>query len=151
MQITVVAIMCHALGAISQPVCREEIVVKDDMPMQACFLSQPALAEWKEHSIFRGEQWTISGISAYLATTRPRIERDFCEDQPLPGPNGFVRLIRALLCSKTIITLRLGNSSDCVAVAAPSIGLSSRDGSYTARVPVAPPVMVTDSAAMVVR
>jgi hypothetical protein len=37
MQITVVAIMCHALGAISQPVCREEIVVKDDMPMQACF------------------------------------------------------------------------------------------------------------------
>ena len=52
MQITVVAVMCHALGAISQPVCREEIVVKDDMPMQACFLSQPALAEWKEHSIF---------------------------------------------------------------------------------------------------
>ena len=44
MQITVVAIMCHTLGAISQPVCREEIVVKDDMPMQACFLSQPALA-----------------------------------------------------------------------------------------------------------
>jgi hypothetical protein len=33
MQITVVAIMCHALGTISQPVCREEIVVKDDMPM----------------------------------------------------------------------------------------------------------------------
>ena len=25
-------------------------------------LSQPALAEWKEHSIFRGEQWTIGGF-----------------------------------------------------------------------------------------
>ena len=62
MQITVVAVMCHALGAISQPVCREEIVVKDDMPMQACFLSQPVLAEWKEHSMFRGEQWTVGGI-----------------------------------------------------------------------------------------
>ena len=44
MQITVVAIMCHALGSISQPVCREEIVVKDDMPMQTCMLSQAAIA-----------------------------------------------------------------------------------------------------------
>ena len=42
MQITVVALMCHTLAGISQPVCREEIVVKDEMPMQACMLSQPA-------------------------------------------------------------------------------------------------------------
>jgi hypothetical protein len=47
MQITVVALMCHALASIPQPVCREEIVVKDEMPMQACMLSQPALADWK--------------------------------------------------------------------------------------------------------
>jgi hypothetical protein len=33
MQITVVALMCHTLAGISQPVCREEIVVKDEMPM----------------------------------------------------------------------------------------------------------------------
>lgn len=62
MQITVVALMCHTLGAISQPVCCEEIVIKDDMPMQACFLSQPALVEWKEKSIYRGGQWTIGRI-----------------------------------------------------------------------------------------
>jgi hypothetical protein len=72
MQITVVAVMCHALGAIPQPVCREEIVVKDDMPMQACFLSQPALAEWKEHSIFRGEQWTIGRIKCVPGDYAPK-------------------------------------------------------------------------------
>ena len=72
MQIIVVAVMCHALGAISQPVCREEIVVKDDMPMQACFLSQPALAEWKEHSMFRSEQWTIGGIKCVPGDYAPK-------------------------------------------------------------------------------
>ena len=62
MQITVVALMCHTLASIPQPVCREEIVVKDDMPMQACMLSQPALADWKAHSIYSGEQWAIGRI-----------------------------------------------------------------------------------------
>ena len=40
MQITIVALMGHTLGSIPQPVCREEIVVKDEMPMQACMLSR---------------------------------------------------------------------------------------------------------------
>ena len=62
MQITVVALMCHTLVSIPQPVCREEIVVKDEMPMQACMLSQPAIADWKRHSIFSGDQWTVSRI-----------------------------------------------------------------------------------------
>jgi hypothetical protein len=62
MQITVVALMCHTLASIPQPVCREEIVVKDEMPMQACILSQAALADWKSHSIFSGEQWAIGRI-----------------------------------------------------------------------------------------
>jgi hypothetical protein len=62
MQITVVALMCHSLANISQPVCREEIVVKDEMPMQACMLSQPALAEWKANSIYRSDQWKIGRI-----------------------------------------------------------------------------------------
>lgn len=62
MQVTVVVLICHALGSIPQPVCREEIVVKDNMPMQACFLSQAAIADWKAHSIFRGEQWTVARI-----------------------------------------------------------------------------------------
>lgn len=60
MHITVVAVLCHSLGVISQPVCREEIVVEGDMPMSSCLISQPALADWKMHSIFRGDQWTIA-------------------------------------------------------------------------------------------
>jgi hypothetical protein len=70
MQITVVAVMCHTIGAISpqsvgtlpDPVCREVIVIQNDMPMQACMLSQPALADWKERSIYCGEQWRVSRI-----------------------------------------------------------------------------------------
>jgi hypothetical protein len=62
MQITVVALMCHTLAIIPQPVCREEIVVKDEMPMQARTLSQATLADWKAHSIYAGEQWAIGRI-----------------------------------------------------------------------------------------
>jgi hypothetical protein len=70
MQITVVAVMCHTIGAVApqsvgtlpDPVCREVIVIQNDMPMQACMLSQPALADWKERSIYRGEQWRVSRI-----------------------------------------------------------------------------------------
>jgi len=70
MQITVVALMCHTLGAtitqsvhtVPEPTCREEIVAKQDMTMQACLLSQPALADWKEKSIYRGVQWKIARI-----------------------------------------------------------------------------------------
>ena len=70
MQMTVVAVMCHTIGAfvaqstasLPDPVCREVIVIKNDMPMQSCMLSQPALADWKERSIYRGEQWRISRI-----------------------------------------------------------------------------------------
>jgi hypothetical protein len=68
MQITVVAVLCHTLGAIKpesvdtspDPVCREIIVIKSDMPMQACMLSQPALADWKERSIYHGDQSTLT-------------------------------------------------------------------------------------------
>ncbi len=70
MQITVVAVMCHTLdafitqsvGTLPDLVCREVIVVQDDMPMQSCILSQPALADWKERSIYRGDQWWVSRI-----------------------------------------------------------------------------------------
>jgi hypothetical protein len=62
MQITVVVVMCHMLESVPQPVCREEIIVKGDMPMHVCEFSQPALAEWKAQSIYRGNEWTISRI-----------------------------------------------------------------------------------------
>ena len=80
MQITVVAVMCHTIGAVSpqsvgtlpDPVCREVIVIQNEMPMQACMLSQPALADWKERSIYRGEQWRVSRIKCVPATARRR-------------------------------------------------------------------------------
>ena len=62
MIITVVATLCHTLANISQPVCREEIVVKDDMSMQVCMLSQAALADWKAKSIYRADSWTIARV-----------------------------------------------------------------------------------------
>jgi hypothetical protein len=70
MQITLVAVMCHVLGAvvaegvgtIPEAVCREVIVVKQDMPMQACMLSQPALAAWKASSICKSDDWRVARI-----------------------------------------------------------------------------------------
>ena len=56
MIVSVIAVLC------SQAICHEEIVVKDDMSMQACMISQPALADWKAHSMFQGDQWTIARI-----------------------------------------------------------------------------------------
>lgn len=60
MTITLVVSLCHALAGIPA-VCHEEIVTKIDS-IQACMLSQPALAEWKAHSIYASEQWTIGRI-----------------------------------------------------------------------------------------
>ena len=64
MQISVVVVMCHSIGAfvpesvgtVPDPACREVIVIKDDMPMQSCILSQPALADSEGRSIYRGDQ-----------------------------------------------------------------------------------------------
>jgi hypothetical protein len=54
--------MYHTLAGFQQPVCREEIVVKDGMPMQACMLSRPSIADWKWRPIFSGDQWTVARI-----------------------------------------------------------------------------------------
>ena len=72
MKITVVASVCHALTNISAPVCHEEIVVQDDMPMQMCLLSQPAIAEWKANSLYRGDQWTINRIRCIPGDYQPK-------------------------------------------------------------------------------
>lgn len=72
MQITVVAVMCHALAGITSPVCHEEIVVKDDMPMQACMVSQAAIADWKASTIYRGDQWHVAVIRCIPGNYEPR-------------------------------------------------------------------------------
>jgi hypothetical protein len=82
MQITLVAVMCHTIGAFvpqsvdtfPDPVCREVIVINDDMSLQSCVLSQPALADWKARSIYSGASWWISRIKCvpgdYVAKER---------------------------------------------------------------------------------
>ena len=80
MQMTVVAVMCHTIyaaitqsvGILPDPVCREVIVIKDDMSMQSCMLSQPALADWKERSIYRGASWWISRIKCLPGNYVPK-------------------------------------------------------------------------------
>lgn len=72
MQITVVVSICHALAGIAAPVCHEEIVVKDDMPMQACLISQAAIADWKQRSIYRGDQWTVGRIRCIPGDYQPK-------------------------------------------------------------------------------
>jgi hypothetical protein len=62
MQISVVVSVCHVLGTISQPLCHEELITKADMPMQACLISQAAVADWKNRSIYRGDNWNINRI-----------------------------------------------------------------------------------------
>jgi hypothetical protein len=80
MQITVVAVMCQTLGAVvpqsvstpTDPVCREVIVIKDEMSLQACMLSQPALAEWKARSIYSSDSWRISRIKCVPGAYAPK-------------------------------------------------------------------------------
>jgi hypothetical protein len=73
MMITVVALMCHSLAGITSPVCHEEIVVKDEMPMQACLISQAAIADWKERSLkYRGSQWIIGRVRCIPGSYEPK-------------------------------------------------------------------------------
>ncbi len=72
MKITVVALLCHIIAPIPDPVCREEIVTKDDMPMQACIMSQAAVADWKNRSIFRGDQWMVERIKCVPGDYLPK-------------------------------------------------------------------------------
>ncbi len=63
MMITVVALMCHTVAAVpAAPLCHEEIIVQDDMPMQSCLIAQPAIADWKMKSKYQGDQWHIARI-----------------------------------------------------------------------------------------
>ena len=96
---TVVAGMCHTLGAfvpnsvgtVPDPVCREAIIIKADMPMQACMLSQHALADWRKRSIYRGNQWLISRIKCvpghYVPEERVWMVTPRQTDRPGVEPN----------------------------------------------------------------
>jgi hypothetical protein len=62
MLITIAVVLCHTIAAVpNAPVCREEIIARSDS-MQACLVGQPAIADWKAHSIYASEAWTIRRI-----------------------------------------------------------------------------------------
>jgi hypothetical protein len=67
-----VCIVDVSVDTLPEPICREVVVIKDEMPMQACMLSQPALADWKERSIYRGDQWLISRIKCVPGDYLPK-------------------------------------------------------------------------------
>jgi hypothetical protein len=62
MQVAVIAVLCNSLVA-SQPICREEIVTESDMSIGlGCLIAEAQLDQWKEHSIYSGNQWTVSRV-----------------------------------------------------------------------------------------
>lgn len=59
--ITIVVSMCHMLAAMS--LCHEVIVAKQEMSMPVCMVqAQMIIADWKENSIYQGEQWTVEKV-----------------------------------------------------------------------------------------
>ena len=63
MQVSIVAVMCHALAGVPS-VCHEELITKTEMENSIieCAMTQPALAEWKMNSKFASDQWWIKRI-----------------------------------------------------------------------------------------
>lgn len=61
----IVVTVCHVEGA-----CREVVATEQAMP--ACIISPADLADWKEHSRYRGEQWTIGRVRCEGSGYRPR-------------------------------------------------------------------------------
>lgn len=70
---TLVVVICHMLGAISTPICHEEIVSKIEQSMRACQVeSQIVVADWKGKSIYRGDQWTVMNIGCAPGDYQPK-------------------------------------------------------------------------------
>lgn len=71
MKITIAAILCHSLAGAPAPVCREEVVAQTDT-MVACLIGQPAIADWKAHSIYRSDAWRIDRIKCIPGPYTPK-------------------------------------------------------------------------------
>lgn len=65
MILAIVVTLCHVAGG-----CRE--VVATEQPMVACIINQPALADWKMHSLYSGDQWTIGRVRCEAAGYQPK-------------------------------------------------------------------------------
>jgi hypothetical protein len=65
MPLTVIAVLCHVLAGIADPVCREETVTRQSDAATSCpqlLSNQAALAQWKANSNFSGDDWRIAAI-----------------------------------------------------------------------------------------
>jgi hypothetical protein len=63
--LTIVVTVCHIAG-----VCRDVVATRQEMP--ACIISQAAVADWKEHSLYRGDQWSIGRMRCEAADYEPK-------------------------------------------------------------------------------
>lgn len=60
---TLVVVICHMIVGITAPICHEEIVAKEEMSLMGCQIgNQQIVADWKEKSVFQGENWHIAVI-----------------------------------------------------------------------------------------
>jgi hypothetical protein len=70
--IKLVVMICHMIAGYegaSFPVCHE-VVVAD---VQSCtIMSQIVVADWKENSIYRGDQWTIARVMCKAGDYQPK-------------------------------------------------------------------------------
>lgn len=71
MQITVVAVMCHALASIPQPVCHEEIIVRSNR-IAVCVLASGVAEAWKRHSIYRADSWIMKDPRCVIGNYLPK-------------------------------------------------------------------------------
>ena len=62
MQITILVKVCFALATV--PSCHETIASQAEGALGiGCLVAEAqTLTEWKQHSIYRGDQWTIEGV-----------------------------------------------------------------------------------------
>lgn len=71
--ITVAVIICHMLAGISDPVCHEEIVAHAEKTIADCQMeSQLVVADWKENSKFKGDEWAIKKIGCFHGYYQPK-------------------------------------------------------------------------------
>jgi hypothetical protein len=60
MKVTVIATLCHTLLG-QPPVCHDEVIMERDMGIGiGCLVAEAeVIVEWKSHSIYAGENWTV--------------------------------------------------------------------------------------------
>jgi hypothetical protein len=64
MKVSIVVTLCHALLAqpAEMPVCQDDVAFDTNAIGIGCLIGEAQVIEWKEHSIYRGPQWTIWGV-----------------------------------------------------------------------------------------